>query len=74
MLIGEGTSRTGGRRDQVLALSGLPERLKQAADELVHQYVLTYSRPDTLIPPEKIEVSTTRPGVTVRAPTRAPAR
>jgi len=74
MLIAEGTSRTGGRRDQVLALSGLPERLKQAADELVHQYVLTYSRPDTLIPPEKIEVSTTRPGVTVRAPTRAPVR
>ena len=74
MLIAEGTSRTGGRRDQVLALSGLPDRLKAAADELVHQYVLTYSRPDTLIPPEKLEVSTTRPGVTVRAPTRAPAR
>lgn len=74
ILIGEGTERTGGRRDQVLALAGLPERLKALADELLHQYVITYSRPDTLIPPEKVEVSTTRPNLTVRAPTRAPAR
>jgi VWFA-related protein len=70
MVISEGTARTGGRRDQVLALSGLPEKLKQAADELITQYVLTYSRPDTLIPPEKIEVRTTRRNVTARARTR----
>ena len=74
IVIGEGTARTGGRRDQVLALSGLPERLKQAADELVHQYVLTYSRPDTLIPPDKLSVTTTRPNLTVRAPSRPGGR
>ena len=73
-VIGEGTARTGGRRDQVLAVSGIPERLKQAADELTNQYLVTYSRPDKLIPPEKLEVRTTRPNVTLRAPTRFPSR
>jgi VWFA-related protein len=71
MAIAEGTARTGGRRDQVLALSGLPEKLKQAADELAHQYVVTYTRPEALIPPEKIEVTSPRRDLTVRARTRA---
>jgi VWFA-related protein len=67
IVIAEGTSRTGGRRDQVLAVSGLPDKLKQAADELVNQYVLTYNRPDRLVPPEKVEVTSTRRNLTVRA-------
>jgi VWFA-related protein len=71
MVLAEGTSRTGGRRDQVLAVSGLPDKIKQAADELLNQYVVTYGRPDKLIPPEKIAVSSTRSNVTVRARTRA---
>ena len=71
MVLSEGTSRTGGRQDQVLAVSGLPDRIKQAADELLNQYVVTYGRPDKLIPPEKLAVSSTRPNVTVRARTRA---
>jgi VWFA-related protein len=72
--IAEGTARTGGRRDQVLALSGIPARLTQLADELANQYVVTYARPEQLIPPEKIEVSVTRPGLTARARTRVPER
>ena len=71
LVIAEGTRRTGGRRDQVLANSGIPERLKQAADELINQYVVSYGRPDKLVPPEKLAVTTTRPNVTVRARTRA---
>jgi hypothetical protein len=74
MVISEGTSRTGGRRDQVLAQSGIPDKLKQAADELVNQYVVTYGRPDKLIPPEKIAVSTPKRGITVRARTRTGER
>ena len=70
-VLSEGTSRTGGRRDQVLANSGIPDKLKQAADELLNQYVVTYGRPDKLIPPEKIAVTSSRPNVTVRARTRA---
>jgi VWFA-related protein len=74
MVIAEGTARSGGRREQVLADSGLPEEMRQVADELLNQYVVTYSRPETLIPPERIEVTTTRSGATVRAPTRVRGR
>jgi VWFA-related protein len=72
MVIAEGTERTGGRRDQVLAESGIPDRLRQVADELVHQYLVTYSSPERLVPPERVSVSTTRPNLTARAPSRLP--
>ena len=71
ILIAEGTEKTGGRRDQVLALSGLTDRLNQVADELTNQYVVQYGRPDQLIPPQKIQVSVNRKGTTVRARTLA---
>lgn len=74
IVIAEGTERSGGRRDQVLALSGLPDRMKQLADELVNQYVVTYGRPEQLIPPEKIQVTVNRQGLTARAKTRASER
>jgi VWFA-related protein len=74
VVIGEGTDKTGGRREQVLTPSGLPDRLNQVADELLNQYVVQYGRPDTLIPPEKVQVGVTRPGLTVRARTRAAVR
>lgn len=73
MVVAEGTARSGGRRDQVLAATGIPGRMKQLADELINQYVVTYARPDTLIPPEKVSVSVSRPGVTARARTRTGA-
>jgi VWFA-related protein len=74
MVIAEGTARTGGRRDQILAPSGLTEAIPRVADELLNQYQVTYSRPETLIPPEKIQVTVSRPGVTVRARTRVAGR
>ena len=73
-VVADGTQRTGGRRDQVLAVSGIPEALQRVADDLLNQYVVTYGRPDTLIPPEKLQVTASRPGVTVRARTRIPGR
>jgi VWFA-related protein len=69
-VIAVGTERTGGRRDNVLALTGAAPRLKQVAAELTHQYLVTYGRPETLIPPEKIEVSVGNPALTVHARTR----
>ena len=66
-----GTERTGGRRDNVLALTAAGPRMTQLAAELVNQYVVTYSRPETLIPPEKIEVTVTKPGLTARARTHS---
>jgi hypothetical protein len=61
------TEQTGGRYDNVLAASALPDRLKQVANELTHQYLVIYARPETLIPPEKITVSVKKPDVTVRS-------
>jgi Ca-activated chloride channel homolog len=66
-----GTERSGGRRDQVLAQTAIPGKMKQLANELLHQYVVTYGRPERLIPPEKLDVTVTRPGLTARARTRA---
>jgi VWFA-related protein len=74
IVIAEGTARSGGRRDQILANSGLSDRMKQLADEIVNQYVVTYGRPDQLIPPEKVQVTVNRQGLTARAKTRAAER
>ncbi|HEX9367086.1 MAG TPA: VWA domain-containing protein [Vicinamibacterales bacterium] len=69
-VIALGTERTGGRREQLLALTSAAPQMTQLANELVHQYVVTYARQDTLIPPQKIEVTVTKPGLTARARTR----
>lgn len=74
MTIAEATERTGGRRDQLLDDMFIPQVLPRLADELLNQYVVTYGRPDQLIPPEKVKVSVTRPDVTVRARTRTAGR
>ena len=70
-VIADGTEATGGRRDQLLAVQAIPDRLAQVADELLNQYVVTYARPESLIPPEKLQVTSTRRGLTVRARTKA---
>ncbi len=73
-VLADGSARTGGRRDQVLTPSGIAEALPRVADELLNQYKVTYGRPDTLLPPEKVQVTVSRPGVTVRARTRTAGR
>ena len=69
-VVAMGTERSGGRRDNVLALTAAAEKMKQLAEELKSQYLVTYARPERLIPPEKIEVTVSRPGLTARARTR----
>lgn len=73
-VVAQGTGETGGRRDQLLTPSGLAEALPRTAEELLHQYVVTYSRPESLIPPDKLQVAVSRPSVTVRARTRVAGR
>jgi Ca-activated chloride channel family protein len=69
-VIAIGTERTGGRRDLVMALTAADAHMKQLAQELLNQYVVTFARPDTLIPPQKVEVTVTKPGLKARARTR----
>ena len=66
IIYSEGTENSGGRYDNVLAATAMPMRLKQVADELTHQYLVTYARPTTLIPPEHIKISSKLNDVTVR--------
>ena len=66
MVLDLGTTQTGGRYDTVLTGTGLAPRMKQLAEELTHQYKVTYARPQTLIPPDRVTVSTAKQGLTVR--------
>lgn len=61
-----GTRDTGGRYDTVLASNGLDKKMKQVADELTHQWQVTYARPDSLIPPDQVTVSSGKTGLVVR--------
>jgi VWFA-related protein len=61
-----GTTQTGGRRKNILTSMAMTDALERLAAELLGQYRITYARPDTLIPPGKIEVSVRPAGLTVR--------
>ena len=66
LVLDEGPRATGGRREELLTSMALGGKLTQLADELTHQYKVTYARPQSLIPPERVTVSAARPGVTAR--------
>jgi len=66
MVLDRGTTDTGGRVDQLLAPSALKDRLALIARQLLHQYKVTYARPRTLIPPDRVTVSAARPGLVAR--------
>lgn len=68
VVLADAPDRTGGGRHYLLTDSSLPPAFERLAAELVSQYALIYARPQTLIPPERLEVSVRRPGLTVRAP------
>jgi hypothetical protein len=62
----QGSRDTGGRRTNELSPMSLKDALDQLAAELTNQYRITYARPDSLIPPNKVEVSVRPPGLTAR--------
>jgi VWFA-related protein len=66
MFLDAATRATGGNRVILLSSLALAAALNRLADELTSQYRVTYGRPETLIPPERIEVSVKRPGLTAR--------
>jgi hypothetical protein len=65
-VLDEGPRATGGRREELLTSMALAGKLVQLADELTHQYKVTYARPQSLIPPERVAVASAKPGITVR--------
>jgi hypothetical protein len=59
-----GPKNSGGTRMDVLTSISFDEKLKELAGILKSQHRVVYSRPQTLIPPERVEVSSAKPGVT----------
>ena len=70
-VLGDGSSESGGRHDHVISTSLVPS-LEQVANELLHQYEITYVLPDSVKPGNKLSVSSKRKGVSVHAPSRVP--
>ena len=66
MVLDAGPKTTGGRREDLLTSMALADELKQLANELTHQYRVTYARPQSLIPPERVTVAAAKPGLTAR--------
>ncbi|HEY7291222.1 MAG TPA: hypothetical protein VH583_15405 [Vicinamibacterales bacterium] len=66
MVLDEGPRVTGGYHEQLLTGMALTPKLEQLADQLKHEYKLTYARPESLIPPEKITVSATKADLIAR--------
>jgi len=66
VVLDEGTRATGGSREQLLTPMALPPKLKTLGDQLTHQYLVTYARPDSLIPPEHVTVAAAKSGLTAR--------
>ena len=50
----------------VLTSLGVEHALLEFATELRNQHLVTYARPDALIPPERIEVEVNRAGLSAR--------
>jgi VWFA-related protein len=65
-VLDQGPRRSGGQRVPLLSSLGLATSLEKVARELKNQYKVVYGRPDSLIQPETVTVSVTRPGLTAR--------
>jgi len=65
-VLDEGTRNTGGRRDNILTSMALKGKLAEVANELLHQYRITYAHPESLIPPESVTVTAAKPGMVAR--------
>ena len=66
IVLDQGTTTTGGRLDHILTSMALRGKLKQVADELTHEYLVTFARPQSLIPPQHTTVTAAKPGMTAR--------
>jgi len=71
-VLGDGPRHSGGMIAQVTGNLALAPMLKKVADNLLNQYVLTYTIPDGVKLNDKLQLSTTRKGVKLIAPTKLP--
>lgn len=69
-VLGDGPKQSGGLIEQVTGQVVLGPTLKKVADNLLNQYVLTYTLPDGTKLNEKLSLSTSRKDVKLIAPTK----
>ena len=67
LLMDDGAKQTGGEHVTLLTEMAVEQALAKLARQLSSQYKVVYGRPESLIPPEKIEIASGRAGVTMRA-------
>ncbi len=65
-VLDEASRATGGRNDLALSSMSLTPLMTSLGAELQNQYRVVYARPESLIPPQKVQVSVKKPGLTAR--------
>lgn len=66
LALSRGPALSGGRRRDLLTSMGAESAMREIATEIRNQYLVVYSRPNMLIPPERIEVNVPRDGMRAR--------
>jgi hypothetical protein len=73
-ILGDGPKQSGGRRLDLTVTTAVPKALQQVADDLLAQYAVTYTLPDGVKPNKRLNVTTKKRGVTLRAPSMIPEK
>ena len=68
MVLGDVTRESGGHNEEVLAIQNLPDAFTKLASQLTSRWEVTYGRPDTLVPPSRVEVQARSTDMRVLAP------
>lgn len=68
MVIGDVTTRTGGRNTMVFDGSAIKLKFNEVATQLLTQFVVTYGRVESLVPPEKLEIRLVNQDLRLAAP------
>lgn len=71
IVLDRGPRESGGTRTDILASQAFEQKLTELAAILKSQHRVVYARPQTLIPPEKVQISSAKSGVDAAG---APAR
>ena len=70
LILSRGSAQSGGRFELAARSSAFPDLMISIADEIRHQFKLTYQLPDGVKPNSRLSVAMTKVARTVRAPTR----
>jgi hypothetical protein len=72
IMFDDGVTDTGGRVQEFTVAEGIESAADEIVDELLNQYVISYTLPPGVEPNERLDVSVNRRGVSLRAPQRIP--